>query len=451
MFKILIIGAGRSASSLIDYLLTSAVEDGIFLTVADVNEALAKEKIKGAENAAAMAFNATDHERRRSVIADHDLIISMLPASMHLEVVKDAIFLGKHVLTPSYITKEIKGLHEAAVNKGVIVINELGLDPGIDHMIAMRVINNIKKLGGQVIRFESFVGGLVAPESDDNPWQYKFTWNPRNVVIAGQGGTAQFIEEGQYKYIPYHKLFRRTEFIDIDGYGMFEGYANRDSLKYRSLYGLQDIPTLYRGTLRRKGFCRAWDCFVQLGLTDDSFIVEGSEDMTYREFLNSFLAYNPHDSVELKVRHYLKIDQDDEIWDKLVWLDLFKNIKIGIKNATPAQILQHILEQKWSLQPEDKDMIVMWNRFGFIQDGNNKQVNLSMIAKGKDQTYTAMSNTVGWPVGIVAKLIAKGSFTQPGVHLPLIPELYMPVLEELESLGIEFIQQEVTPESSCKI
>jgi saccharopine dehydrogenase-like NADP-dependent oxidoreductase len=197
-------------------------------------------------------------------------------------------------------------------------MNEIGLDPGIDHMSAMKIIDDIREQGGKIILFESFCGGLVAPESDNNLWNYKFTWNPRNVVLAGQGGTAKFLHEGNYKYIPYNMLFRRTEFMEVEGYGRFEGYANRDSLKYRSVYGLEDAKTLYRGTLRRVGFSKAWNIFVQLGMTDDSYIMEDSENMSYRDFINAFLPFHPTDSVELKLRHLLKIDQDDMLWDKLM-------------------------------------------------------------------------------------------------------------------------------------
>ena len=219
----------------------------------------------------------------------------MLPARMHFKVLKDCVEFGIHVITPSYITNEIKLLNSDALDKDVLVLNELGLDPGVDHMSAKKMIDDVQSKGGELIGFESFTGGLVAPESDNNPWNYKFTWNPRNVVLAGQGGAAKFIQEGKYKYIPYNKLFRRTEIIEIDDFGKFEGYANRDSLKYRSIYGLQNIPTMYRGTLRRVGFCRAWNIFVQLGLTDDSYIVEGSENMTNRDFINSFLRFNTND------------------------------------------------------------------------------------------------------------------------------------------------------------
>ena len=230
-------------------------------------------------------------------------------------------------------------------------MNEIGLDPGIDHMSAMQVIDRIKSNGGKMLLFESFCGGIVAPESDTNLWNYKFTWNPRNVVLAGQGGAAMFIQEGTYKYIPYHKLFRRTEFLKINGSGNFEAYANRDSLKYRSVYGLDDIPTMYRGTIRKVGFSRAWNIFVQLGMTDDSYTIQNSENMSYRDFVNLFLAYSPSDSVELKLRSYLKIDQDDLMWAKLVELDIFNaEKKIELKNATPAQMLQKILEDAWTLR-----------------------------------------------------------------------------------------------------
>ena len=445
MKNILIIGAGRSSSSLIKYLLDHSDEEGWKVHVGDTDVNLAKQKTNNHKNARAFEFNALDATARRKEIEAADIVVSMLPAMMHFEVVKDCVDLKKNVLTPSYVSNEIKGLHDAAVKNGVIILNELGVDPGIDHMSAKRVLDHIHDLGGEMLIFESFTGGLVAPESDNNPWNYKFTWNPRNVVIAGQGGAAKFIHAGQYKYIPYHKLFRRTEIIKIDDYGKFEGYANRDSLYYRDLYDLHNIPTFYRGTLRRVGFCRAWDLFVQLGCTDDSYVIENSENMTHREFINTFLAYHPHDSVELKLRYYLKIDQDDEIMEKLEWLGIFENTKIGLKRATPAQILQHILEQKWKLAPTDKDMIVMWHKLTYKLKGEVHEISSSMVVKGLDQTYTAMSNTVGLPLAISTKLVLNGQIKLKGVQWPIEKEIYTPVLNELENFGIKFIEKEVQP------
>ena len=323
-------------------------------------------------------------------------------------------------------------------------MNEIGLDPGIDHMSAMQVIDKIKDAGGKMLLFESFCGGIVAPESDDNLWNYKFTWNPRNVVLAGQGGAAMFIQEGTYKYIPYNKLFRRTEFLKVNGSGAFEAYANRDSLKYRSIYGLDNIPTMYRGTIRKVGFSRAWDIFVQLGMTDDSYTIEASENMSYRDFVNLFLGYSPSDSVELKLRSYLKIEQDDVMWAKLVELDLFNpKKKIGLINATPAKMLQKILEDSWTLEEDDKDMIVMQHLFGYELDGKKYQIESSFVVLGENQTYTAMSKTVGLPVGIAALKILKGEIKTPGVQIPITKEVYEPILKELEAHGIKFSEKKV--------
>tara|TARA_B100001094_G_C18102019_1_gene756289 strand:+ start:54 stop:1388 length:1335 start_codon:yes stop_codon:yes gene_type:complete len=438
MKKILVIGAGRSSTSLIKYLLDNSSKENWSVTVVDFDFDLAYKKINNHPYGTSSKLDANNSEERRKFISNSDIVISMLPARMHYNVLKDAVELGIHVITPSYVTDEIKLLNDEALKKGILVLNELGLDPGIDHMSAKKMIDDVELSGGKVTGFESFTGGLVAPESDDNPWNYKFTWNPRNVVLAGQGGAAKFIQDGKYKYIPHNKLFRRTKIIEIDGFGKFEGYANRDSLKYRSIYGLDSVPTMYRGTLRRVGFCRAWNIFVQLGATDDSYIMEGSENMTHRDFINSFLRYNTHDSVELKLRHYLRIEQDDYIWDKLLWLGIFENTKIGIKNATPAQILQKILQGKWSLSDEDKDMIVMWHKINYTFENNQKELISHMEYIGKDSALTAMSDTVGLPLAIAAKMILNDKIKMRGVILPTEKEIYSSVLPELESYGVKF-------------
>tara|TARA_A200000113_G_scaffold10262_3_gene10064 strand:- start:5575 stop:6906 length:1332 start_codon:yes stop_codon:yes gene_type:complete len=442
MKKILVIGSGRSSTSLIKYLLDNSDLEKWTVTVVDFNLKLAESKIGNHPNGFSYQLDANDDVKRKEYIKSSDVVISMLPAHMHFKVLKDSVDCGVHVITPSYITDEIKTLNENALKNKVLVLNELGLDPGIDHMSAKKLIDQVKANGGDVKGFESYTGGLVAPESDDNPWNYKFTWNPRNVVLAGQGGSAKFIKEGKYKYIPYHKLFRRTEIIDIPGYGKFEGYPNRDSLKYRSIYELDDISTMYRGTLRKVGFCRAWNIFVQLGATDDSYIVEGSENMTNREFINSFLKFNTYDSVELKLRHYLRIEQDDYIWEKLVWLGIFEDKKIGLKDASPAQILQKILQEKWTLSPQDKDMIVMWHRVTYTLDKIEKELISHMAYIGKDSNITAMSDTVGLPLGIATKMLLNGSIKTRGVVLPLDKQIYDPVLKELKQYGIDFLEHE---------
>ncbi len=444
MRNLLIIGAGRSATSLIDYLLEKSDTENLHITIGDLSAELAKQKTKGHHNARAIAFDIFNEAQRHEEIQKADIVISMLPAHLHYEVAKDCITYRKHMVTASYISPAMAELDEKVRQAGLVFMNECGLDPGIDHMSAMKVIDEIRAKGGKMLLFESFCGGLVAPESDNNLWNYKFTWNPRNVVLAGQGGAAKFIHEGNYKYIPYNKLFRRTEFMDVEGYGRFEGYANRDSLKYRSIYGLDNVHTLYRGTLRRVGFSRAWNMFVTLGMTDDTYVMENSDTMSYREFTNSFLPYHPTDSVELKLRHILKIDQDDILWEKLLELDVFNpNKKIGLHNATPAQILEKILSDKWTLAPDDKDMIVMYHKFGYELNGKKEQIDSTMVCIGQDQTYTAMAKTVGLPVAIAALKILNGQINTPGVQLPITKEVYGPILNELETYGIVFNEKQV--------
>ena len=443
MKNILIIGAGKSSSSLIKYLLEKSDKENLKIIIADISIENALELIDNQKNASAIIFDVFNENQRKQEIEKSDIVISMLPARFHIEVAKDCLLFNKHMVTASYISKEMKALDSEAKQKGLIFMNEIGLDPGLDHMSAMQVIDRIRDNNAKILLFESFCGGLVAPESDNNLWNYKFTWNPRNVVLAGQGGAAMFIQEGTYKYIPYHKLFRRTEFLNINNQ-KFEAYANRDSLKYRSVYGLDNIPTMYRGTIRKVGFSRAWNIFVQLGMTDDSYIIEDSENMSYRDFVNLFLAYSPSDSVELKLRSYLKIDQDDVMWEKLVELDLFNpNKKIGLQNATPAQMLQKILQDSWTLQKDDKDMIVMQHLFGYEIDGEKRQIESSLIVEGENQTYTAMAKTVGLPVAIATLKILKGEIKTPGVQLPISKEVYIPILKELELHGIKFTERKV--------
>ncbi len=442
MRTILIIGSGRSASSLIQYLLNKSVEEDLHLIIGDLSLESAQNKTNNHPNATAISLDIFDQNQRKAAIQKADIVISMLPAHLHIEVARDCIVCKKNMVTASYISDAMQELDVLAKENNLIFMNEIGLDPGIDHMSAMKVIHEIKAKGGKMLLFESFCGGLVAPESDTNLWNYKFTWAPRNVVLAGQGGAAKFIQEGTYKYIPYCNLFRRTEFLEVEGYGKFEAYSNRDSLKYLDIYGLNDVLTLYRGTIRRVGFSKAWNMFVQLGMTDDSYVMEGSENMSYRQFVNSFLPYHPTDSVEIKMRLILKIDQDDIMWDKLLELNLFNpNKKVGLKNATPAQILEKILTDSWTLQPNDKDMIVMYHKFGYELNGKKHQIDSKMVCLGEDQTYTAMAKTVGLPVAMATLLILNGKIKTTGVQLPIREEVYLPILKELEEYGVVFKEQ----------
>ena len=443
MRNILIIGAGKSASYLIKYFLDKSISEQLKITIGDLETSNTKKWIGNHPNATALKLDIFDKSAREQAVKNADIVVSMLPARFHVEVAKDCLTFGKHLVTASYVSAEMKAMDAEAKAKNLIFLNEIGLDPGVDHMSAMQVIDRIRAAGGKMLLFESFTGGLMAPESDTNLWNYKFTWNPRNVVLAGQGGAAKFLQEDKFKYIPYHRLFRRTEFLEVEGYGRFEAYANRDSLKYQDVYGLENVRTLYRGTIRRVGFSRAWQIFVLLGMTDDSYTIADSENMSYRSFVNSFLPYSPTDSVELKLRYQLKIDQDDIVWEKLEELDIFSSSKkVGLKNATPAQILQKILLDSWSLSPEDKDMIVMYHKFGYELNGKNHQIDATMVCTGEDQTYTAMAKTVGLPVAIATLAILNNKIQRYGVQIPTKTELYTPVLNELKDFGVIFHEKE---------
>lgn len=442
MKNVIIIGAGKSCPWLVKYLDKQS-EVSLKITIADKSLNQAEKLIKDYDNCKAVSVDIFDKSALQKLLKEASIVISMVPARFHIEVARVCLELKKNMVTASYVSKAMEALDDEVKAADLTFLNEIGVDPGIDHMSAMEVIDDIKNKGGKMLMFESFTGGLVAPESDDNLWHYKFTWNPRNVVLAGQGGAAEFIQEGKYKYIPYQRLFRRTEFLKVPDYGRFEGLANRNSLAYRSIYGLEGIPTIYRGTLRRVGFSKAWNVFVQLGMTDDSYKIQGAEDMSYRAFVNLFLPYAPHDSVELKLRHSLKIDQDDLIWDKLLELDLFsREKKINLKNPTPAQALQKVLEDKWTLNSHDKDMIVMYHKFGFEISGEKKQIDSTMVSIGDDQKYTAMAKTVGLPLGIATVKILKGEIKRKGVLRPTVKEIYKPVLKELKKFNIDFTERE---------
>jgi len=441
MKRILLLGSGLSASTLIQYLLNKSEEYNWKVIIGDVDVKMSESKIAGHKNGEAINFDVFDEKNRLSEIDKSDVVISMLPARFHHLVAKDCVKTGTNMVTASYVSEDMKALDKEAKEKGIALLNELGVDPGIDHMSAMKIIDEIREKGGKILSFKSSTGGLVAPEFDNNPWNYKFTWNPRNVVLAGQG-TAMFIRNNKYKYIPYNQLFKRTTKTNILDLGEFEMYANRDSLSYREVYGLEDIPSMFRGTLRRPGFCEAWDVFIQLGATDDTYNVEDSENLTYREFINSFLKYDLSKPVEEKLAEYLNISLNCVTMEKLNWLGIFENKKIGLKNVSPAKILQHLLEEKWALEPDDKDIIVMQHEFEYELNGEKKGIKSSLIVRGEDQLNTAMSITVGTPVAIATKLLLTGEIKVSGVLQPVEPELYIPILKELEEFNIRFIDEE---------
>jgi saccharopine dehydrogenase-like NADP-dependent oxidoreductase len=442
MKNLLIIGAGRSATALITYILDQAQKNNFLVTVADSDIESARKKINDHSYGRAIWLDASKPIDRRDVIARHDVVVSLLPPQMHLEVAQDCITLGKHMVTASYVSKQVFRLGDEARQRALVFMNELGLDPGIDHMSAMQRIHKIKKNGGKITAFYSYTGGLVAPESDNNPWHYKFSWNPRNVVLAGQG-TAQFLEEGKLKYIPYRRLFRQYRLVEIPQMGQWEVYANRDSMLYREAYGLQNIRTLFRGTIRHSGFCDAWNALVRIGLTDATFPIVDSDQLSYHDLMEAFLGISQHaGSVKDRVAKMLEIEPDNDIMMKLEWLGLFSKRRIKINNATPALILENLLLEKWALQPNDRDMVIMQHVFEYEQQKKKRKMTSTLVMKGDNSNETAMSRLVGLPLGIFVKLLMQGKISTTGVNIPTMPEVYEPVMAELEEYGVKFMEEE---------
>lgn len=441
MQTVLILGAGLSSSSLIKYFLDHARLKWK-VRVGDIKLENAIARINGHAEGEAFRFNVYDPDQCRREIEQASIVISMLPARMHYLVAESCVELGKNMVTASYLSPVIKALDKKARKKGIVLMNECGVDPGIDHMSAMQMIHKIRQEGGELKAFESSTGGLVAPGYENNPWKYKFTWNPRNVVLAGHDG-ARFLHNGKFKYIPYHKVFSRIETIHVPDLGEFEVYGNRDSLTYRETYGLHNLETMFRGTIRRPGFCEAWNVFVQLGATDDTYVMENTEEMSYRDFINSFIAYRTDIPVEQKLMNYLNLEKDSDMMAKLRWLGIFEKTKIGVAGLSPARILQKILEDKWKLEAGDKDMIIMQHQFDFVKGAFRKKRYSTMVCIGQDNHETAMSLSVGLPLAMVARRILQGEYQETGVQLPIQPELYNPVLKELEEYGIRFIEEEI--------
>ena len=443
--RIVILGAGRSSSSLIRHLLQHADAEGYTVRIGDLDLALAERKAEGHPAASVFQLDAGQPAARRAEVEAADLVISMLPAFLHPEVAQDAIATRTPLITPSYLSPDIAALDEAAKAAGIPILNELGLDPGIDHLSAMEVIDGLRAEGCTLTGFESYTGGLVAPESDDNPWHYKFTWNPRNVVLAGQGGSATFKEGGRVRVLPPHRLFQEVTAVDVPGAGRFEGYANRDSLAYEKIYGLDGIENLVRGTLRGDGFCGGWDAIFQLGMNRDYARVTLPVGTTWREFTAGFTGGVPAGASEAEVQTAVSslTGASDASMALLAQLGLFSDSPLPLTEGSPADILQALLEEKWALKSGDLDMIVMWHRFRYrTADGQDKVRTSHLVHIGEDETHTAMSLTVGLPLALAARMWMRGEWNSTGVLLPTTPDLYKPLLRALEQEGIRFTETE---------
>lgn len=432
MKHILIIGAGRSTTVLIEYLLSHAVEEDWRLTICDSDIALAAGKAGSHAHATARQLDALDAGQRRELIESADLVVSMLPPRLHTEVARDCLRYRKDLVNASYVHPDVQAMHEEVKAAGLTFMCELGLDPGIDHMSAMQLLDDIRGRGGRIDAFYSYTGGLVAPESDDNPWHYKFSWAPRNVVVAGQG-TAQYMEDGQLRLIPYQRIFEQIRSIEVPGMGHYEVYANRNSLSYYPIYGLEGTDTLYRGTIRYPGFCKAWQALIRLGLTEDQFQIPGLDRLSYRGLVTALL---PDGAGTLEDR--IGRLAGPGVLDQLRWLGLLDETPIGMQQGTPADVLERLLLSRWKLEPSDKDMIIMQHEIDYTLDGRQERVVSTLVSKGVDGTRTAMSSLVGLPMAIFARKLLRGEIRIPGVCIPVDAAVYEPVLRELRDFDVTF-------------
>lgn len=432
MKNILVLGAGLSSATLIRYLKAHASKEQWNIYIADASLDQASLRAGKHKNCKAVALDIQNKKQRTQYIQQSDLVISLLPPALHVLAAKDCIQFGKHMITASYISPAMAELDAAAKKAGVMVLNEMGLDPGIDHLSAMKMIHEIRGAGGRIDAFRSYCGGLIAPEYDTNPWHYKFTWNPRNVVTAGQA-TATYLEAGKVRLVPASRLFAQTEPIEKE----FEAYLNRDSLHYIKPYGLEEAHTVLRGTLRMRGFSKAWDVLVKLGMTDDTAHMDTTR-MTLKDFTAAFLPKGC-DSLKNYVATLPGYEKDRNAYNKIKWLGLESNELIRSGMHSPASVLLDLLQQKWKLLPGDLDRIVMIHYIDYTDArGRKKSARAFLEVTGEDEVYTAMSKTVGLPLAIAAKLILKGKIQGCGVIMPLTPDIYIPVLHELEKQGVAF-------------
>ncbi len=502
MKTVLLFGAGKSATVLIDYLLDTAITENWKIIVVDADLKLAQSKIGTSQKATAVSFDIANAAERGKYIKQADIVISLLPPFLHIEVAKDCVKFQKNLLTASYVDDDIRKLESDISKNKLLFLYEMGLDPGIDHMSAMQIIDSIQAKGGTISSFKSHCGGLVAPESDDNPWHYKISWNPRNIIMAGKAG-AHYKENGSEKKLQYEELFTGEHIVEIPDLGLLSWYPNRDSLSYTPLYGLQDTTTFIRTTLRHPDFMYGWKNIIDLKLTDETpqyntdgktlyqVFKEHMDKHGFGEWLNEKLSERFAETKGL-MENLMKLmeaenevtKEGDNIPQTFMTADDSGNIEeieIGeVKNraaaylaeqmhqanltlkqlfflglddqdtmvnkglCSAADILQFAVEKKLSLRPYDKDMIVMLHEFVYKIGNKESAISSSLVVKGENNLRTAMAKTVGLPLGIAAKLILQGKIKMNGLHIPTKKEIYEPVLKELEQLGVQFKEETIS-------
>ena len=419
---ILLIGAGKSATVLIKYLLKEAEINHWKFIIADADREQVLIKTGNSKFAEAVQLDINNEKQREKLIQRAHVVVSMMPPALHYLVARDCVEFRKHLLTASYLDEKMKSLKDEIHHRKLFFLCEMGLDPGIDHMSAMKIIDGIKEQEGNIHSFKSHCGGLVAPECDNNPWHYKISWNPRNVVLAGNAG-AEYKLDGAFKKVAYQQLFDVSNRVKVEGLEEMAFYPNRDSLSYIPVYKLPNATTFIRTTLRYPAFFYGWNAIVQAGLTNDSNSIK-TAGLTFAKWSENIEPFVNEDNKSL-----------------LSFLGLFDEKPVPERASTSADILQFLLETKLAMLPTDKDMIVMLHEFEYEIKGEKKSLRSSLIVKGEDSLQTAMAKTVGLPLGIAAKLILKDELKLTGLYIPTIKQIYDPVLKGLEVEGIRFVEQ----------
>jgi len=436
MKQILLLGAGMVTRPLTRYLLD---HPGFKLTIVDQMADKAEKLIDRHPDGTALALLADNTEKLGKLIQEHDITISLLPAPLHPVVAKLCIERKKHMVTTSYISPAMKDLDAPAKDAGVMILNEIGVDPGMDHMSAMRIIHDVQKRGGTVASFRSYCGGLPAPENNDNPWGYKFSWSPRAVCTAGKN-PARYRLDGKTVDVPGPELFTDSGHgMEIEGIGYLESYPNRDSLGYIETYGLEGIETMFRGTLRYPGWCDTLKKIVDLGMLEETPTTY-PDGTTYAQYMGRFLDNAPTDNIRKDIAGKCSLDESSAILDRFEWLGLFGDDEIAItgKQTTPLDILAARMDKKMAYGPGEKDMIVLRHDFvARFPDGPDEHITSTLIDFGQVDEDSSMARTVSLPAAVATKLILTGKVMLPGVHVPVVPEIYNPVLDELTTMGID--------------
>ncbi len=444
MKNVLILGAGQSTPYLINYMLKESEKHNWFVTVCDRDYELAASRIGENQNGVAIEFDVNDERMRKAQISKADVVINMLAPTFQYLIALDCLNYGKHMITASYENINIPDLHKDALRKNILILNEMGLDPGIDHMSAISLIHQIKDNGGKIRSFISYGSGLPAPEVEANPLHYCITWNPRNVVMAGESG-AQYMENGKMKILPHHSLFQRTWSVEVEGIGMLEAYPNRDSLIYIDLFKIPEVETMIRGTLRYPGWSETWLQLVRLGFPNEGMRMPHLSAMTYQQLTETFLPLNDSGNrIKQRVANFLGINPTGSIMSKLEWLGIFSDQKIKGNPKTPAEVLRDLLIEKMPLPAGARDMVALVHEIEADYPDENKKIRKTstLIEFGEPNGFTAISKTVGLPAAIAAKLLLTDQLPITGCQIPTHPVIYNPVLKELENLGLKFTEKE---------